>query len=511
MKVALHAVRGADDPLPADCWCGVIGFHRTFNPEALVIAVRVRRLVAVCAGAMGTAYMAGCFALTWWFQRQPFNEIAMADLFWPTRWAALPQKRAHTALASGAVALAKRDYYEALAQYRRALRQTPGDHAIRIKLARVYLECGWTWQALAVLEEGLKHPPLSTEGVNLFLGTALQTQDYQLAERAARQLLRLPPADATPGQRRRARQAQLVARLASGHNEQALALAHALNSGAVPEALDAEVQALLALDRPLDAMALLLRFESDRGADAPYLQLRATVTRRLPDMFLFHTTQEILRTRFSGQPEILRFVLGEYHQAGLPAAAAEVLEDYLWRYGADPAHLLAVAQICADLPAPWLVERCRREAAELGEPAGNFHFLLAQARVKTGDWRGAESALAGWRPVSAALSAEEKFYRAWLTSLLAILRHDSASDRIILAAQLERRQPASIYVATLQPLRQCGRTEAAQVIVTLAQRHYPQNSYFRAQAAALAPVQIPRAENSATVPAARAPAATARD
>lgn len=504
MNVALRFVHGAPGEPEANRWGGTFGVYRDFNPDGLVMVVRFRRLVLLGFALLSLAYLAGCLLLSGWLAQQSFNQISFVDLALPWRWKALPKKRAEASIGAGEFAWDRRDWVEGLAFFRQALRQTPADHAVRNKLARSYLKCGQQWPALAVLEDGLRHPPLSTEGLDLFFTLARQWQDYALAERAAREILRLPAGDTTETQRRKARQAQLMSRLSSERYEHARSLAHSFNAGPSPKALDAEVQALLALGRSHDAMALLLRFQSVLGGEAPYMQLLATVSRQLPDWFLFTTTLDILRNHFPDRPAVLLFVIAENYQAGRSAMAAEVLEEYCWRHGAEPAALLAVARLCADLPAPGLVRRCLRETAELGQPAGNFQFLLAQACLKAGDWSGAEFALAAWRSdrPATSLSAEEKFYRAWLTALLATLRHDYAEDRISLTTLLGRRQPADIYLATLRPLQHSGRQQAAREIVTLARQHYPQNPYFRTQAVVLAALDA-QAQGAALRPVVR--------
>jgi tetratricopeptide (TPR) repeat protein len=367
---------------------------------------------------------------------------------------------------------------------RRGLGICPDDHEARLALAGFYVQSGNRARGLALLVDALGQglPPPATRDA-LFSITAAG-EDWETALRFAQGCLASSPADLAWAERQGLIEQACTSLLGLDRPAEALALAAAEGGSASPGVQSAHVRALLALQRPLDAVEFLDRWlaTATGGYRHLVLRLRAEAWRQAGRYDEMDRTLDRLRALNPGFPQPHAYAVEQKARAG--QGAAEALEDYLFRFGGDPGNLHLVLQPLAEIPDPVRVRRVVAAAAERGYPTAAFRSALAMALLRSGDWEELERAVAGSTLEAAGGDAQAQIWHEWIRCLASALtsRAEGTQQQLI---EFIRRGNLKLdgHRLTVTALRRAGREEAAREVIAIARRIYAESPWMRRQEA----------------------------
>ena len=282
-----------------------------------------RKWTVLLVALMALAYVIGGVALHRWLDRQPHNQVTLADLMFPWRWADVPGKRAEGYAFRGIDALAANNVQTGIFLLQRGLGGKPDNDAARLILATFYAKNQYYTGVLRTVEPQLEFGA-SQDLLNVFFEAAIAADDLgKLATIAAQEAAK---ADVDPERRWWLQRWQARALIAMDRDREALALLERPEMTRDREMQGLRIQALLALDRPEEALRVAQAVEPNALDPIPMdLALLADWQLRQGDRAgLAETLKRVLANR-AAVPTAWIFAVRRWAESGDIALAASPL------------------------------------------------------------------------------------------------------------------------------------------------------------------------------------------
>lgn len=454
------------------------------SPEGtqITLLIRLRAMLVALGGALLLAYAGGGLALAWWLRQKPHNRIQTADIMLPWRWGGLRDLRGQMFSAQGMEALRERRLGPGVFLLRRGLAARPDDPAARQVLAEALAGVRDYEGVREVVLGQLPFPPVPRALLEVLATEAARVDDFATLADALERVL--ASGAATPADRRWALIGRAEALLRLQRPQAALAVLSDPSLVAVGDIAELRVNALCALGRAPEAIALAAGLPRSQGGDRErQLRLlawahqaaghRAELAAALAELIALQPTEFAPRL----------FAIKRLWAARMEAEAQRELDALLRRVSARPGAIVFVANELADDDAPALVQRCVDEASGLGQPLPPLLALLALAHVSTAQWDGAEQAFQAMFGATRKYSEAEIRSREWLRAVIDAGAVDSPKNNAELKTAVggERFSLAS-YVRTARGYARAQRWEGLQTIAEAGLAHYRRSGELQRRA-----------------------------
>ncbi len=445
----------------------------------LVFSVRGLLLWLVALGVV--AYFAGAGALCWWLHRRPYNEITYADLVLPTHWPELQHKRGEAQIQAGLADFKNQKWREGEMKLRVGLTRSPDDANARIALARFYVAINQRSQAKDVLNKALDHGYPGWPFIKYVCALATDGEDYdwsiQVCDRA---LARLAAVRAGATELRDVTLQKLTVLMAANRTDEVLKIVDAQGDKGGPMFDEFRVLALLKAGRPADAVASLEAWRRRGGATPQVIRLQVRAFRaagRLADM---EQAVEELRVYSPAAPQPYIYAIIQYLLAGRWLKAYVCVDDFLLRFGSDPANLMALAEPLVEIDDKSVLEQLIDHARQHGFKTEPFQNALLKVLVDKAEWRQARELLAEIRSESKATSPEKIFWYELVERLSnAALDPGEGTQGSLIEFVRGKKLPFKLDRLIITRLRLAGRPATARELVSFFQGDYPENTALK--------------------------------
>lgn len=463
---------GARENLPGPWRYGVwTVYDRDPGSRIKHLAISVRGLLSWLAGAAVAGYLLGGVALYWWFQRNPYNLVGLGDtLLMPVRWQHVRELRGRSQIAEGLADFKVQHWLEGSMKLRVGLYRAPHDWRARLALAQFDLAVNRRESSLKLLMDDLGWGYPGRAYLTTLFSIATEGEDYDVVIATCDRFLPTATAD-----RVWLLTEKIKAQIASGRADEALALIDKEGESAGWQLREARVMALLALDRPDEAVSYLERWDREQPqAHVQVVRLKVRALREAKRLKEMDAALEEFRQLSPDDPRAYVYGIVQRYLAGQHEAAGKALDDYLLRFSGSADNMAVAASALVDARAPALVERCVKEAALHGFTAKPFLVWQLQVQISTGDWPGALRTVAALQPVMKAAPPNEQFAFEWMQCVVAAAAQPADGPTTALVEFLQKRpMPMRVYRLTIDALVLASRWSAAQSVIQLASRSYP--------------------------------------
>ena len=482
-KRRVKFIWGASGTIRGTWYLGLFGLYdRVEGERESGLAISLRGLLAWSAVGAAMAYIAAAAALFWVWQRNPYSVLTYADaLLYPIRRGAISEKKGQAFIAQGHDLYRAKKYHEAANLLRLGLARFPRDIKARLTLAQYYVLTNQRPMALRWLQEGLTDEFPGRPYLETLFNVAQQGEDYDLViESAARYSPQLKRTGA-PAELRWLLERRVGALMAAGRFAEALAVADADEIG--DTAAEHRVLALLALERPDDAIAFLEEWRRRPASDLRLVtRLQVRALREGGKFDEMDAALAELRKLSPADPAPLVYAVVQLAMAGRHEAAGRAFEDFLFRFGGSVESLAMLAAPLAEIRELDLLQRVTAAAKERGFPTQRFQVMLVQTHLQRGEWDAAARMLASVAPESGRDGAASEVWRDWTERLIDSARLPTdAAQTALLEFLRQRPWPLVVFRQSIEALARAGRAETAREGLALALRAFPASSWLQAQ------------------------------
>lgn len=471
MKVVWGNPAGAAD----QWWFGLWGFRRSDTRRGRVdLVLSGRGLVLWLAGAAVAAYVG---AVTVWYRVQTsrqYSFVTYSDaLLLPLRRAQIREAQGRAMIEEGLDDLEHKRWFDAAMKLRSGLERAPHHWRARLALARFNVMINQRAKALELLTGDLAYGYPGREYLEFLFGLCSRGEDYDLIIGVCDRYE--PAARSDQAWLRRAR---LQALLDAGRAADVLKGVAAEGATADDALREAEVLALVQLDRGEEAARLLAEWRKRPDARlGQVMKLQVRVDRIQGRFDAMERDQAELQRLAPGEPQNYLGGVTENLAAGREAEAARALDGYFLRFSSSPDNLLLMTMELMKTKSLPLLRLCVEEAAAHGFVDLRFRLLLAQRQMELGELAAARATLAALEPlVKGAGPADAGVYR-WLSGTVAAALRPDAGLQSEIAEQFQgRMMPISLFRQTAETLLAAGRVETAARVMDYAKISYPENA-----------------------------------
>lgn len=344
----------------------------------------VRVLAKVSAVVLVAGWFAAAGGLWLWLNRNPHNRVGFVDLVAPWRWEGITRLRGQGYLDAGLDHLRNGRISEGLFAIRQGLARCPDAPAARLKVAGLFARSGHYAGVRDIMLPQLQFTPLRSEFVRFLVQVALASDDHATVVAACERAL------AATSSRNEAERGWLLeqkaaALLALQKPDEAL---KALDAAEHDRSLDwrrLRVLALVAADRAAQAADEIRAWPASGVPQEFRLQLLATACRKAGRREEMVAALRELQRLHPAEPQPWAEAIGHYVRAGMRDAAWNELQDALRRFDAKSTAVAILQRAGVEAGAPELVARCVESAREFGRPLVLPLFDLAAVQLATGD------------------------------------------------------------------------------------------------------------------------------
>lgn len=463
---------------------GVPAYWRRYIHHALHFSMR--GLLAWGSLASLMAYLSGA-ALIWFiFERDnPHSRITYRDLVLPTRWKEHHRLRGESLIALGQEKLSAEQYGVALGLLRAGLARHPADASARYDLVNLYVALRLREPALRLIRDGLDQGYPGRAFLALAFAIAADadrpSEWVELCRRAQATWEALPPDE---------RLSDDGAWLAVETIEALLAddrLAEArdeltLRADLLPAIAREEFQLRLLLltgqaARAEEAAARWVAAEPGMPAAHRALVRAGLATGNLSSV---DTALAALQALDPLKSESLVYALGIHYQTGRRDAARAVVEDLIFRHGANPDLYPPLAAALAKASAKEDLERVERELRELGYSLRPIHWARLEIAFSEQAWPEVLLQAQALRATPGTPLLDTQL--VWLGTLehlaRACLDGGSGTQAALVENVADHPGTLRLYQRVLDALLAADEVTTAASILTLAEGPYPQARFI---------------------------------
>jgi hypothetical protein len=432
-------------------------------------------------GLAVVAYFAGAGALCWWFHRRPYTEITYADLVLPTRWPELQHKRGQAQIKAGLADFKNQKWREGEMKLRVGLWRSPDDTNARIELSRFYVAINQRNQAKAVLNDGLNYGFPGLTYIKQICALAADGEDYDWSIQVCDKALAQLAADRERTKEFRDVTLQkLTVLMAANRPDDVLKIVDVQRETGGPMFDEFRVLALLKAGRAADAVASLEAWRKRSGSTPQVIRLQVRAFReagRLADM---EQAVEALRVYSPAVPQPYVYGIIQYLMAGRWLKAYVCVDDFLLRFGSNPANLMALAEPLVEIDDKSVLEQLIDHARQHGFSHEPLQSALLKVLVDKSEWRQARELLAEIRSESKANSPEKAFWYELVDRLSnAALDPGEGTQSSLIDFVRGKKLPLKFDRLIITHLRLAGRPATARALVTFFQGIYPENAALK--------------------------------
>jgi len=439
-----------------------------------------RRLFIGLAALALAGWLMAVTALFFWLDRQPHNQVGWFDLAAPWRWTGLRAKRGDTAVLGALDAIKERDYTTAFYKLRVGLSRSPGNVEGRLTLAR--LMAGYEpAQAVALMEEGLKHSPGDPKFIAGLLGfyAAFQIQSHGLD--VVDGLLRAAPDRPLPAESRllleRARVGFLLQLGRPGEADTAFAaLAPPADAAGQTALALLQTELLLRTGRAAEARTKLDQLLAAPVVAAGTWRLAAEVAVERGEADALLSALRRLKAETPDKPGPYLLGFQAWHRMKRPSYRDAAEQEYYQLFRGSDGALQALAALAVNLDLPEVVARTQRVAA--GARLSQFAFQVHQTELhlRRGEIDAATRQLRSWENNIDTLKTPQRFHPEFIKRLTRAAFAGTPDQVTFLLAHLTaargQAQPP-VYQLAVTVLQKAGNPSGAAEVVRAGLKFYP--------------------------------------
>lgn len=463
---------GGKEAIRGNWFLGLVGFHTKGYPRELWVYLSVRGLLLWSSGSALAAYFIGAAALTWFFSRNPYNQIGYADLVLPTRWSELRAKRGQAQIEEGLDKLKAKQYGSAFMLLNHGLGRKPDNIAARLVVGEMFTSFGYLSRAMQIYRGGLPYAGHQPRLLNAAFKLAEYMEDYALLLELVTEAEKVVPPELNL-MRRQLQEKRLLAYEKLGRYDEILAL-HATTPNPSMRLHSARLRALSGQGRGAEAIAELeatpakfglLREPWELLLELARANQRPDVGRRAVDALV---ALEPARHRFYARRIAY---LGEI---GAEVEALDRVDDFFFRFGGDPAAAVYLLNEFRGHPLRAVVDKVWNLCRTFGTAEPAVQAAYVQHLIRLG---AVDEARRHFNVAARELQQKRLSDGGWVegTSLLLdSLMLDSPSSQSLLLTYAEAK-PLSpdAYRTMVGSLYQAGRFDTARSVAQVGKSRYP--------------------------------------
>jgi hypothetical protein len=441
-----------------------------------------RRLFIGLAALVLAGWLLAVTALFFWLDRQPHNQVGWFDLAAPWRWTGLKAKRGDTAVLGALDAIKAGDYTTAFYNLRVGLSRSPGNVEGRLTLARMM--AGYEpAQAVALMEEGLKHSPGDPEFIAGLLGfyAAFQSQSHGLDVVSG--LLQAAPGQPLPAETRllleRARVGFLLQLGRRTEADTAFAtLAPPADAAGQTALALLQTELLLRTGRAVEARSKLDQLLAAPMVAAGTWRLAAEVAVELGEADALLSALRRLKAETPDKPGPYLLGFQAWHRMKRPSYRDAAEQEYYQLFRGSDGALQALAALAVNLDLPEVVARAQRVAA--GARLSQFAFQVHQTELylRRGEIDAATRHLRSWENNIDTLKTPQRFHPEFIKRLTRAAFAGTPDQVTFLLAHLTaargQAQPP-VYQLAAAVLQKAGNPAGAADVVRAGLQFYPRS------------------------------------
>ncbi|MBX3751518.1 MAG: hypothetical protein KF897_15675 [Opitutaceae bacterium] len=373
---------GGKETIRGNWFLGLIGFHTKGYPRELWVYFSVRGFLLWSTGSAVAAYFVGAAALTWFFSRNPYNQISYADLVLPTRWSELRAKRGQAQIEEGLDKLKAKQYGPAFMLLNHGLARKPDNIAARLVVGEMFTSFGYLSRAMQIYRAGLPYAGDQPRFLNAAFKLAEYMEDYALLLDLVTEAEKVVPPELNL-LRRQLQEKRLLAYEKLGRYDEILAL-HAATPAPTMRLQIARLRALSATGRGPEAIAELeanperfglLRVPHELMLELAKANGRSDLCLRAVDTLV---AMEPMRHRFHVLKIAYLAEIGAEHEA------MDLVDGFFLRFGGDPVAAAVLLKALEGHPSRALVEKVWASCQTFGLAGPAAHISYVQNLIKLG-------------------------------------------------------------------------------------------------------------------------------
>ena len=421
---------------------------------------------------MVLGYGIGAMALKSWLDRQPHNQVTLADLMLPWRWPDVPTKRAAGYAIRGMDELAANNVQTGIFLLQRGLSGKPDHDAARLALAGFYAKNRYYDGVRRTVEPQLAFGA-SRELLTVFFEAALEADDLEALVSTAMEQAAHPGVDLERRwwlQRWQARALTVMDR-----DREALALLERPEMTGDREMQGLRMQALLALDRPEEALRVAQAVEPNALDPIPLdLALLADWQLQQGDRAgLAETLKRVLASR-AAVPAAWIFAVRRWAESGDIALAEQYARDYLMRWGSRPPLVRQLLAATVESKSPDIALRVFDAASQYLRLTIEDRLGVSLQQAGHAQWNELETSLRWIERTALAQGVPLPTWSHLLQGVLDTVREPARRDDLATALGGSRMHLV-VYNVLMDGFLKAGDLTSVALIAEIGLRTYPQS------------------------------------
>lgn len=453
-----------------------LAWFATPSGARLILFVRPRATALLLAATVVAAYLGAGAGLASWFNRMPHNRIRTADLMLPWRWTKLQDLRGQMWCAQGVEMLRRGQAGQGISLIRRGLANHPNDPATRLALVEYFAKWRHYEGVRDTVMPQLAFPEVPRPLLELLFSEARRVDDATTVVECAQRLA--SPRSVSPACHKWLELCRAGALLRLQQPESALAVLADSELSRSGDAAELRIVALCALGRAEEAIALADQLPQAQVGE-PQRRLRF-LARAQSEAGRKTELAATLAESIAQNPDIIEpriYAIEQFWAAHMPENAQRELDALLRRVSTQPGAIASIVSRLEESGAPALIKLCINETRALGQPVDRFLPILALSYVSVADWAGAEQTGETMLGTTRALSKAQMHSRRWLSAIveagaLGTPRTISELKSALAAATFV----LPSYVRAAQGFARAERWEAMQVIAEAGLKRFPRSA-----------------------------------
>lgn len=449
----------------------------------VLVDIYLKRLLFTGGLALVGAYVGGSVGLHWWLDRQPHNQVGLADVF-RLPWARdeFRRKLGETAVRQGIEQLRQRQYGEAFQNLRGGVARSPGNVDGRLLLAR-WMAAGDPKQAVALLESGLQPSGLAAPIVTGLFGLYDRLWMHRAALRRAESILAGEAGTVPDDTRILVEELRAGLLVRTGRTEEGVAAMAAVRwpEGDMVAARAhhrQEVDLLVRANRGASAREVFERHLRGGALAAEDLRREVEIAVLLGDADGLRRSLVRWRALAPEDPAVYLAGFSAWHRLGRATFQDAAEQEYYHLFGSNEAAMQAFAGLAASLKLPEVVRRARRTA--LDHRLSGFAFLvhLTEAHLRRGEPELAMRQLREWEGAIDTLVVGQRHHPEYVKRLArAVFSVAEAQDEALLSHLSGNRSPNVLgqLLQAIEYLEAAGNSNGAAKLVRMGLAAYPES------------------------------------